>query len=46
MVCGDIPFERDEQIVKAEVRLRKKVSSGAYPIDLNITKLLDSTVVD
>jgi serine/threonine protein kinase len=26
MVCGDIPFERDEQIVKAEFRLRKKIS--------------------
>lgn len=27
MVCGDIPFERDEQIVKAEVHLRKPVSA-------------------
>jgi len=26
MVCGDIPFERDEQIMKAEVHLRKQVS--------------------
>jgi len=29
MLCGDIPFERDEQIMKADVRLRRPVSSGA-----------------
>jgi serine/threonine protein kinase len=27
MVCGDIPFERDEQIMKAEIHLRKPVSA-------------------
>lgn len=27
MICGDIPFERDEQIVRAEVKLRKPVSA-------------------
>jgi serine/threonine protein kinase len=29
MICGDIPFERDEQIVRAEVCLRKPVSAEA-----------------
>jgi len=29
MICGDIPFERDEQIAKAEVRLRKPASPEA-----------------
>lgn len=29
MVCGDIPFERDEQIVKATVTFRKVLSPGA-----------------
>jgi serine/threonine protein kinase len=29
MICGDIPFERDEQIVRAEVRLRKPASAEA-----------------
>lgn len=29
MVCGDIPFERDDQIMKANVHLRKPVSAEA-----------------
>lgn len=28
MVCGDIPFERDDQIIKANISFRKQVSSG------------------
>ena len=28
MICGDIPFEEDNQIVRAQIAFRKKVSPG------------------
>ena len=30
MVCGDIPFEQDEQIVKANLVWKGKLSEGVY----------------
>jgi len=38
MVCGDIPFETDSQIVAGTIRFRRKVSSGQF---INLCARLD-----
>jgi len=35
MVCGDIPFEHDEQIVKASIHFKGKLSAGRHPLHLH-----------
>lgn len=30
MVCGDIPFEHDDQIIKAELKFKENLSKGKY----------------
>ena len=30
MVCGDIPFEHDDQIIKADLKFKENLSKGKY----------------
>jgi serine/threonine protein kinase len=39
MVCGDIPFEKDEEICKAKITFRKEVSTECKDLILNCLKV-------
>jgi len=39
MVCGDIPFEKDEEICNAEVRFRNNVSKQCQDLVLSCLKV-------